>query len=158
MEEVAKSSSLLCRFQILEEITGNITTLAIAAVILSAGAVQAQDSALILGKSSYGASCALCHGVDARGGGEIAELFQVRPADLTGLSERAGGRFPFPVVYHIIVDGMEKSGHGDAEMPIWGDYFIADALEDRGVSTGDAVHIAQGRILSLVYYLESIQE
>ncbi len=43
-------------------------------------------------------------------------------------------------------------------MPIWGDHFLKDTLEDRGVSEADAEHIVQGRILSLVYYLESIQE
>ena len=52
---------------------------------------------------------------------------------------------------------MEAVGHGRSEMPIWGDYFIADALEDRGVKMSDAVEIAAGRVLSLTYYLESIQ-
>ena len=48
---------------------------------------------------------------------------------------------------------MDKPGHGDSEMPIWGDYFMADALENRGVHMSDAVEIATGRVLSLVYYL-----
>ena len=111
-----------------------------------------------MGKSSFGANCALCHGDDAKGGGEVAELFRVPPSDLTTLADQAGGKYPFSVVYHIVVDGMEARGHGNSEMPIWGDYFISDALVDRGVNTADAVNIASGRILSLVYYLESIQE
>ncbi len=128
------------------------------AVIASAGTVHAQDSAIILGKSTFGARCAVCHGNDADGGGEIAALFQVPPSDLTGLTERAGGSFPFSEVYQIIKNGMEAGGHGDSEMPVWGDYFLSDSLEDRGVSKEDALHITQGRILSLVYYLESIQQ
>ena len=55
------------------------------------------------------------------------------------------------------MDGMDEAGHGDSKMPIWGDYFIADALEDRGIKMSDAVEIATGRVLSLTYYLESIQ-
>ena len=125
---------------------------------MSAIAAQAQDSAIVLGKSTFGARCALCHGADGKGGGEIAELFQVPPSDLTTIAQAAGGTFPFADVYHVIIEGMDKRGHGDAEMPIWGDYFIADALEDRGVSPGDAMEIAAGRVLSVVYFLESIQQ
>lgn len=132
--------------------------LAAAAAILSAVTAQAQDSAIILGKSTFGARCALCHGADGKGGGEIAELFRVPPADLTKLAERSGGAFPFSEVYENIVTGMEKAGHGDSEMPIWGDYFMADTLEDRGITPGDAAEIAAGRVLAVVYYLESIQE
>ena len=134
---------------------GLITT---AAVTFSVKGVRAEDSAIVIGKSTFGARCALCHGIDGKGGGEIAELFQVPPSDLTTLAKNEGGRFPFPRVYETIVEGMEKKGHGNAEMPIWGDYFMADAIEDRGISAGDALHIAQGRILSLAYYLELIQE
>lgn len=133
-------------------------TLATAIILTSTGLAQAQDSAIIIGKSSFGARCALCHGKDAKGGGDIAELFQTPPSDLTKLAERNGGQFPFSVAYQTVIDGMGERAHGDSEMPIWGDYFIADALEDRGVNKADAIHIAQGRILSLVYYLESIQE
>jgi mono/diheme cytochrome c family protein len=131
--------------------------LALSFVALAAGAAQAQDSVIILGKSTFGARCALCHGEDGKGGGEIAELFRVPPADLTKLAERDDGAFPFARVYSIIVDGMDEAGHGDSKMPIWGDYFIADALEDRGIKMSDAVEIATGRVLSLTYYLESIQ-
>ncbi|WP_137702907.1 c-type cytochrome [Marimonas lutisalis] len=126
--------------------------------VAAAGPVVAEDSALILGKSSYKANCALCHGPEGKGGGEVAELFRVPPSDLTKLAERAGGRFPFHEVYRILISGMEEAGHGDAEMPIWGDYFLADSLADRGVSQSDALEIAAGRALSLVLYLESIQE
>jgi len=128
------------------------------AIVLSAGAVQAADSAIALGESTYGVRCALCHGAEGKADTDIVGLLRQPPADLTKLSERAGGAFPFSDVYHIIVDGMEAVGHGGSDMPIWGDYFIADALEDRGITTADAIHITQGRILSLVYYLESIQE
>ncbi|MBV2358807.1 c-type cytochrome [Thalassococcus sp. CAU 1522] len=135
-----------------------LKTLASAALVLGSGAVHAQDSALVLGKSTFSARCAICHGDDGKGGGEIAGLFSVAPADLTGLSKRAGGAFPFSETYRNIAEGMDKAGHGDSQMPIWGEYFIADSLVDRGVTPDDAAHITQGRILAVVYYLQSIQE
>ncbi len=134
------------------------TSLVLAAFALSAGAAQAADSVLVLGKSTFNARCALCHGQDAMGTGDIAELFKVRPSDLTKLAKNNGDKFPFSEVYHTIVEGMQERGHGENKMPIWGDYFMADALQDRGVSPGEAMEIAAGRILSLVYYLESIQQ
>ena len=129
-----------------------------AILLFASNAAFSADSALILGKSSYAANCAVCHGEDGTGNGAVAELFRVPPADLTKLSERSGGAFPFSEVYQSIANGLGEKAHGGSEMPIWGGYFVADTLQDRGMSTADAEHIVQGRILSLVYYLESIQE
>lgn len=130
----------------------------IAAIVFAANTVQAQDSVLILGKSSYGARCAVCHGEDGKGGGEVAGLFQVPPSDLTKLTERNGGAFPFSEVYQILASGLGERAHGNSQMPIWGEYFLADSLQDRGMSGDDIDHILQGRILSLTYFLEFIQE
>ena len=136
-----------------------IGKLLVSAVILAAASsAQAEDSAITLGKSAYGALCASCHGDDAKGGGQVGQLFEVKPPDLTTLSQGADGKFPFADVYEVIVLGMEAPGHGPSEMPVWGDYFMADALQDRGVSKSDSITMAAGRALSLAYYLESIQE
>ena len=132
--------------------------LAITALVTAAGMAQAQDNAFAIGKSTFGARCALCHGVGGKGDGDIGGLFYVPPADLTKLSERAGGAFPFASVYNILATGLGEKAHGGSEMPIWGDFFLEDALQDRGIGMSDAVYIVQGRILSLTYYLESIQE
>lgn len=134
--------------------------LAVAAtsVVFSVSAVHADDSALVLGKSNYKTYCAVCHGSDAKGGGDVGKMLSVKPADLTKLSDRAGGKFPFSEVYEVVTLGKEAPGHGSSMMPIWGDYFVADALMDRGVNKSDAIAIAAGRILSLTYYIESIQE
>lgn len=133
-------------------------TIVTAVLAMSAFGAQADDSAITLGKSAYAALCATCHGDDATGGGEVGELFRVKPPNLTKLSERAGGKFPFSEVYSVIVSGIETPGHGPSDMPIWGDYFMADAVEDRGANKPDAIYIAAGRALSLAYYLESVQE
>lgn len=135
------------------------SAIATAAIALSASLVHADDSAITLGKSAYGAHCAACHGIDAKGNGEFADLLNVKPADLTTLTKRApGGAFPFSEVYQVISMGKTAPGHGHSQMPIWGNYFRADALKDRGVDASDADYIAVGRALSLTYYLESIQQ
>ncbi|MGP6087502.1 c-type cytochrome [Antarctobacter jejuensis] len=132
--------------------------LATALILAGASTVQAQENEVVLGKTAFGALCAVCHGEDGKGGGEIAELFKIPPADLTKLSENEGGQFPFVRVYNTLARGMGKAGHGEAEMPVWGDYFVADSLADRGVKPGDAIAIASGRILAVTMFLSTIQE
>jgi mono/diheme cytochrome c family protein len=120
-------------------------------------AVLAQES--ILGRSEFQARCSVCHGDDAKGGGQVGELFAVKPKDLTQLAKENNGIYPFSEVYQAINGRREIVGHGRSEMPVWGEYFREDALEDRSSIYGlDAEHIVQGRILSLVYFLQSIQE
>ncbi|SDJ36453.1 c-type cytochrome [Lutimaribacter saemankumensis] len=137
---------------------GRFRTFSLVVALACGSAAHAADSALILGKASYNANCAICHGEDGTGNGTTAELFKVPPSDLTTLSERNGGAFPFSEVYKSIASGLGVKAHGDSEMPIWGGYFVADTLADRNMSEADAEQIVQGRILSLVYFLESIQK
>jgi hypothetical protein len=47
-------------------------------------------------------------------------------------------------------------GHGD-EMPIWGTILKTQAAEESGIY-GGAEALARGRLLSIAYYLESIQK
>lgn len=102
------------------------------------------------GAVTYRVFCRNCHGPEARGDGRLAELLTVEPSDLTGISAANDGTFPFDRVYRII-DGRDMvPGHGSGEMPIWGDAF----REGVGPDAEAAIH---GKILQLVYYLESIQ-
>lgn len=136
-----------------------LVRIALAATFALTGSLAyADNSPIILGESTYKARCAVCHGENADGKGTASGLFAVTPPDLTQLSERAGGAFPFSDVYRIVQGGAPEAAHGESSMPIWGEYFMADALQDRGVSQSDAIDIAVGRTLSLVYYLESIQQ
>ena len=132
--------------------------LAMAAMSLSAIPAQADESAILLGKSNYTTLCATCHGEDAKGEGPTASLYKMKLPDLTALSENSGGQFPFSDVYENIILGMDSPAHGTAMMPIWGDFFMADALKDRGVIPSDALYMAAGRAMSLAYYLETLQE
>ena len=140
----------------------SILTLASSAFVVltaSSGWAQSADQAMILGKASYAANCAACHGDDGTGGGSYSQYLNVEPIDLTTLSQVSGGAFPFSEVYQLIDGTKMVRTHGDfTSMPVWGDYFMEDTLADRGISQEDATHVVQGRILSLVYFLQSIQK
>ena len=112
-----------------------------------------------IGKQEFMRSCAVCHGDKGKGDGLMSGLLLVNPPDLTSIAKRHGGKFPAAWVYRIIDGRQEVRPHGSEEMPIWGDRYRADALRGLplplNVSADAVVH---GRILSLVYYLELIQE
>ena len=127
--------------------------------ILATAAQGRGEPIEVIGKQEYLRSCAVCHGEKAKGDGLMIGLLLVNPPDLTSIAKRHGGKFPASWVYRIIDGRNEIRPHGSEEMPIWGDRYRADAL--RGLPlplnvTADAV--VHGRILSLVYYLELIQE
>jgi cbb3-type cytochrome c oxidase subunit III len=104
------------------------------------------------GKISYRQYCAVCHGLDGRGKGEMAKLLKVYPADLTQLSAKHDGIFLFWDVYRIIDGRKEIWGHGSRDMPIWGTVFKQEADPDIGADLQ-----AYARVLEIVYYIESIQ-
>nr|WP_323785281.1 c-type cytochrome [Thalassovita sp.] len=111
----------------------------------------AADSA---GEKEYMIACAGCHGESAKGDGPVAAVLNVETPDLTGLAARNGGTFPFEYTLFMVDRRNVIPVHGDA-MPIWGDRFQASAISQRGET---AEMVARGRILSLVYYLESVQQ
>jgi hypothetical protein len=91
---------------------------------------------------------------EGRGDGIMAKYLTVRPANLRQLAKNNGGKFPFWEVYDKIDGQTEVRAHGTREMPVWGERFLAEAGSD-GKS---AVTQAAGRILSLTFYLEHIQD
>ena len=128
------------------------TTAAIAVLVLAAAAARADD----MGKTDFMQGCAGCHGETAMGQGPLAEFLTVEVPDLTQLSARNDGTFPMLDVIHIIDGRTGMRPHGDP-MPIWGAIFKSGALGESGIY-GGAEAVARGRILSVAYYLESIQK
>lgn len=104
------------------------------------------------GKPAYDRNCAVCHGREGKGDGGAASVLTVKPTDLTQISKNNGGTFPFWRVYGVIDGREDVKGHGTRDMPIWGETFRMDAA-----SSQMAQSQARGRILELVYYLQSIQ-
>ncbi len=129
-----------------------VPILTIAGVALGVGAANAADDT---GRDAFMSACASCHGADASGAGDVAKFLTVPVPGLTGLSAANDGAFPMLDVIHIIDGRTGVRGHG-SEMPIWGDYFSDKARSTAGVFGAETV--ARGRILSLAYYLESIQK
>lgn len=97
----------------------------------------------------YRAFCASCHGLGGTGNGTVADIMRVRPSDLTVLARRNGGALPRDRVYAAI-DGRQKvPGHGQSDMPVWGDVLMRTEGQDEA--------LVKKRINALVAYLESIQ-
>ena len=106
------------------------------------------------GELEYQNACAICHGGDARGNGIMRKSLTLPPANLTQLSKKYGGKFPFWQIYRTIDGREEVRGHGMSQMPVWGPRF---RVESGGNDPGAKSQVA-GRILSLVFYLQHIQE
>lgn len=126
----------------------------IATALLTASSISAiaQEDA---GKSEYMVACAVCHGESGMGDGPFAEVMNLGVPGLTKLSAENEGVFPFLKTLMIVDGRTGVRGHGGT-MPIWGDRFKSAAVETAGKYGAET--IARGRLLSLVYYLESIQE
>lgn len=129
---------------------------AIAAFILGAGFAAAQDAAI--GAEIYQERCSVCHGETGAGDGIVAGPFDRKPRNLTHLAKENGGVFPFDAVYKAIDGRREIRAYGYSRMPIWGEYFMKEAISDPRLNPGNAREVTQGRILSVVCYLQMIQE
>ncbi len=118
-------------------------------------ALAQQAEIAAAGHREFRHACAVCHGLGGKGESVMTtlNLLTVRPTDLTQLSKKHNGQFPFWQVYRIIDGREEVKGHGTRDMPIWGEVFRQPEGDKRVDETR-----AIGRILALVHYLQSIQE
>ena len=135
---------------------GNVSLVALLSVAsIFTTFVSAQPIEVIsAGELEYQRNCAVCHGVEGRGDGVMRRYLTVQPANLRQLAKNNGGKFPFWEVYHKIDGTTEIPVHGPRHMPIWGDAFRDEA----GADGKAAITQTAGRILSLTFYLEYIQE
>jgi mono/diheme cytochrome c family protein len=117
----------------------------LAAALWAATPAQGQST----GKHDFEKLCAPCHGDDGTGKGR--DLTEANPPDLTDISSRNGGRFPFDKVYRI-VDGREMmDSHKRFAMPFWGVY-----LQKQGIHESEAA--VKQRISEIVRYVETMQK
>lgn len=117
----------------------------------------ALDDELKVGRDIFLQQCAGCHGPEGNGDGEITELFKEKPRALSKLSSENGGEYPFELVYQTLKATEKVKGHGQTAMPIWGYYFNVEVLDDPNVEEREAF-IALGKMLSVIYYIETLQE
>lgn len=106
------------------------------------------------GKQAFMENCASCHGVDAKGGGEMAAGLIIMPPDLTTLSQSNGGVFPSDYIMSTI-DGLDRGTHFSDAMPEFGAGDMGDTVivEKDGLGTP-----VPRELLALTEYLEAVQE
>jgi len=118
-------------------------------------AAQKQDKTTSLerdtldGAKIFQYRCAVCHGADGRGHGPDSVVLRHPVADLTLISQRSGGKFPYKRVKGII-EGQNTGllSQGDREMPIWGPIFHkVESDQDWG----------EVRLDTITKHIESIQ-
>ena len=134
------------------------TGLAAAALCLIALGQTSTAQQALIGQALFGENCAVCHGPTGAGDGPVAELFAQKPKNLQLLAKENNGAFPFSEVYQSIDGTRDVGGHGTSEMPVWGDLFMAEAYPHTVHPGVAAEEIVQGRILALVYYLQTVQQ
>ena len=102
------------------------------------------------GKQMFEAYCATCHGKRGKGDGPVASALKVPPADLTGLTKRNNGKFPWLQVTKTITSPAGTLAHGSGEMPIWGPVFMS-------MSHGHEAEVRL-RVANLTDYIKSFQQ
>jgi mono/diheme cytochrome c family protein len=112
---------------------------------------------LELGQRDFRSYCAACHGVDGKGGGTLGEFLTLAVPDLTRLAKFNAGRFPEERVTEVIDGRADVKVHGPRDMPVWGDWFEAEAVSQE-TSRETREIIVKDRIQSLVNYIASLQE
>lgn len=128
-------------------------TAAMLAVVLIEGQCLAQERSYA--EEEFINSCAACHGREGRGNGPLAEALSMRPADLTSLGARNGGVFPYDRVVAIIDGRYAVPGHGDRDMPVWGQQFLEQDAKMYGREGGEM--LTAERIRALTGYVEQLQ-
>ena len=123
---------------------------ALLALLLTLAVVPAASAApgVKQGEHLYGRYCVSCHGPEARGDGPLAKDLRVPVPDLTTLTTRSGGTYPFDRVVRIVTKGSEVRGHGTDDMPAWGSAF----RRTEGTDT-----LVDEAIRNLTQYLWSVQ-
>jgi hypothetical protein len=71
---------------------------------------------------------------------------KIPPADLTQISKRRDGKFPYDEIRNVISGLKLESVHGPRAMPVWGKVFAQMEPTEHG------------RLNLLLMYLNSIQE
>jgi len=106
------------------------------------------------GKADFIKHCAPCHGENAKGRGpEINMIPGIKPADLTLISSKNGGVFPFQQVEDTIDGRKQIPSHKRFDMPFWGVNFQQEGKE----FTPESEATSKARIDALVAYIETIQ-
>jgi mono/diheme cytochrome c family protein len=130
---------------------------AVAAAGASGTGLVSEGISLELGRRDFRNYCSACHGLEGKGDGTLGEFLTLSVPDLTKLTKMNAGQFPEERVTQVIDGRADVKVHGMRDMPVWGDWFNAEAVsQDTDRETREI--IVKDRIQSLVSYIASIQE
>jgi mono/diheme cytochrome c family protein len=107
------------------------------------------------GKQDYDAYCAECHGLGGKGNGPSTLTIPMNPPppDLTLLSKKHNGKFPFDEVVDIIDGRKAIPSHERIQMP-----FLGVTLQKPGQEfTVPSEASVKSRIRAMASYVESLQ-
>jgi len=102
------------------------------------------------GEVIYVRYCAACHGKSLKGDGPVAQGLTKKPLDLTQLTRRNSGAFPFDKVAAAIDGRQSTRMHGTPDMPVWGEIF--------GLTTGSETPNAESAVKRIAHYVWTQQE
>nr|WP_058248998.1 c-type cytochrome [Tropicibacter naphthalenivorans] len=106
------------------------------------------------GKALFMENCAVCHGADGKGDGEMARAMVKPPKNLTLIAVRNGDAFPRARIMSVI-DGYARSDMAGPGMPEFGALLEGDLVP---FDSGDGKQTPTPRkLVALLEYLETIQ-
>ena len=105
------------------------------------------------GKQMYLQYCSSCHGKDGKGDGTVSRDLKVRVPDLTGLAKKNKGIYPLDDVMATIDGRRLVRGHGDRNMPVWGESFHS---ESEGKKYPELTTLLKGKIIA--EYVATLQK
>lgn len=130
-------------------------TAALALALAAAAAPVLAQPKADLGRREFESRCAVCHGVDGKGGGPFAAQLKSRLPDLTTLARNNGGIFPVNKTFEVI-EGAGK-GHGTRAMPVWGVEYTVQAAEVLPELPYNQAVFVRTRIMALLEYMNQLQ-
>jgi hypothetical protein len=94
------------------------------ALILNSALFAAETNG---GKQMYLRYCSSCHGAEGKGDGSLSRDLRITVTDLTMIAKKNKGIFPLDSVMAAIDGRRAVRGHGQREMPVWGERFRSEA-------------------------------
>ena len=113
---------------------------------------------VVSGAGEYRKFCAQCHGLSGKGDGPMASELKTPPGDLTVLSKKNNGTFPYKQVFETISGKNVIKSHGTREMPIYSLALSMPPQHGGGGSARKSSYQVDLEIKRITDYIKSIQQ
>jgi hypothetical protein len=130
-----------------------------AILVFFAGAGYTADKAdtrkIDIGKAEYEQKCIICHGILGKGDGAYSKMLNKPATDLTTLSKKNGGVFPFARVFETIEGTHELMRTEHGRCPFGAKEYRSSKYYDEYLheENVDRSYFARSRILALTEYI-----